>query len=67
MCAIEMCVNGILPKNKNKNKIEGKNQNKIMRDKSKLKKNSNLDIHQEGGFQTFLKILDSKILGRGNY
>jgi len=38
-----------------------------MRGKNKLEKNSNLDIHQEGGFQTFSKILDSKILGEGSY
>jgi len=38
-----------------------------MKRNNDLKKNSNLDIYQERGFQTSSKILDPKILGERNY
>jgi len=38
-----------------------------MKRNNDLRKSFDLDIYQEGDFQTSLKILDSKILGEGNY
>jgi len=52
-------------KNKDKNK-KGKIKNKIMKGND-LRKSFDLDIYQDGDFQTSSKILDSKILEEGNY
>jgi len=38
-----------------------------MKGNNNLRKNSSLDIHKEKSFQTFSKILDSKIPGGGSY
>jgi len=53
--------------NKNENQIKKKNKDKLMRENIRLKKNSNLDIHQKEGFQTFSEIPDSKIFGGESY
>jgi len=50
--------------NKDENQI--KNKNEVLRGNKGLKKNINLDIHQED-FQTFSEIPDSKIIGEGSY
>jgi len=54
-------------KHKDENKVKGKIKNRIMRENDDLRKSSNLGIYQEEDFQTSSKILDPKILGRGNY
>jgi len=50
----------------NKDENQTKNKSQVLRGNKRLKKNFNLDTHQED-FQIFSEVPDSKIIGEGSY